>query len=397
MVASTVAGVLANTMRLTTGRTRPRESPKMAQGWYGPFHEGQLTIGNSKYNSFPSGHTATAVGFAGVILIARPVVRLGGHARRDGHRALAHFARRPSPLGRYRGGDPGPCDRVDLLGLCRAPRRRDRRVGCGQISPEIVSSIASFLERLPERRGFFLGLVAFLLLIFATGNLPWHLDNYDQAKQAYVAFEISNAGAIWFQHTPQDRYASKPPLMGWISAALHAAGMPWDFAWRLPSFFCAVALLVLLAREGKTLLGQAGATLAVAAFGLNLLTPRLATLLRTDMMLSCFIFLVGWMIYRKLRAATPWTAGERWTVFAFMVAALFTKGPVIYAFLLPGLVAFALIERGRRGPRLERLVDVARAAGSLSRLAGCGVARQAILRRCDQPGVFLQIPGRRPR
>ena len=72
MVASTVAGTLVNTMRLTTGRTRPRESPKIEQGWYGPFHDGRTTIGNSKYNSFPSGHTATAVGFAGVLLFARP-------------------------------------------------------------------------------------------------------------------------------------------------------------------------------------------------------------------------------------------------------------------------------------------------------------------------------------
>jgi membrane-associated phospholipid phosphatase len=74
MIASTLAGMLANTMRLTTGRTRPRESPKIAQGWYGPIHDGRLTIGNSKFNSFPSGHTATAFGFAGVILFARPLL-----------------------------------------------------------------------------------------------------------------------------------------------------------------------------------------------------------------------------------------------------------------------------------------------------------------------------------
>ena len=209
--------------------------------------------------------------------------------------------------------------------------------------------IASLLERLPDRRGFFLGLVAFVLLIFAAGNLPWHLDNYDQAKQAYVALEISKTNAFWFQHTPQDRYASKPPLMGWASAALHAVGIPWDFAWRIPSFICGLALLVLLAREGRIVLGQAGATMAAAAFGLNLLSPRLATLVRTDMMLGCFIFGVGWMIYRKLRAAAPWTLGERWGVFAFMLAALFTKGPVIYAFLLPGLIAFVLIDRKNRG------------------------------------------------
>ncbi|MDD5201424.1 MAG: phosphatase PAP2 family protein [Terrimicrobiaceae bacterium] len=73
MIASTVAGILANSLRLTTGRTRPRESPKIAQAWVGPVHDGKLTVGNSKYNSFPSGHTATAIGFAAVLLFARPL------------------------------------------------------------------------------------------------------------------------------------------------------------------------------------------------------------------------------------------------------------------------------------------------------------------------------------
>jgi len=211
-----------------------------------------------------------------------------------------------------------------------------------------VSRLSLWLERLPDRRGFLIAILALVLLIFATGNLPWHLDNYDQAKQAFVSLEIVKKDAMWFQHTPNGRYASKPPLMGWVSAGLHAAGMPWDFAWRVPSFICALAILTLLMSEGRMRLGTAGAGLAAAAFGLNLLSPRLATLVRTDMMLGCFIFFVGWMIYRKLRSGTPWTPGERWAVFAFMLAALFTKGPVIYAFLLPGLIAFLLIERKNR-------------------------------------------------
>jgi membrane-associated phospholipid phosphatase len=74
MIASTAAGMLVNTLRLTTGRTRPRESPKIAQAWVGPYHDGKITIGNSKYNSFPSGHTATAFGFAGVLFFARPLL-----------------------------------------------------------------------------------------------------------------------------------------------------------------------------------------------------------------------------------------------------------------------------------------------------------------------------------
>lgn len=74
MVASTLAGMLANMSRLTTGRTRPRASPKIEAGWYGPVHDGKITIGNSNYNAFPSGHTATAVGFAAPILFAKPAV-----------------------------------------------------------------------------------------------------------------------------------------------------------------------------------------------------------------------------------------------------------------------------------------------------------------------------------
>jgi membrane-associated phospholipid phosphatase len=69
MLASTVAGGLVNTLRLTTGRTRPRVAE---QHWYGLYHAGKWTIGNAEYNSFPSGHTATAIGFAAVILFASP-------------------------------------------------------------------------------------------------------------------------------------------------------------------------------------------------------------------------------------------------------------------------------------------------------------------------------------
>ena len=72
MIASTLAGALANTSRLTTGRTRPRESPKYEQGFYGPWKDGQLLIGKAAFNSFPSGHTATAFGFAAVIVFASP-------------------------------------------------------------------------------------------------------------------------------------------------------------------------------------------------------------------------------------------------------------------------------------------------------------------------------------
>jgi membrane-associated phospholipid phosphatase len=72
MIASTLAGMVANASRLTTGRTRPRETPKIEHGFYGPYHNGRILVGVPAYNSFPSGHTATAFGFAAAIVFAAP-------------------------------------------------------------------------------------------------------------------------------------------------------------------------------------------------------------------------------------------------------------------------------------------------------------------------------------
>lgn len=191
-----------------------------------------------------------------------------------------------------------------------------------------------------------------IVLLFAIRNLPWHLDDYDQAKQAYVSFEMVKEGHWWLQHTPADRIATKPPLVGWISAGLWAAmgGHWWALAWRLPGIIAAAWLLWLLARKGARIAGWEGATLAVAAFGLNLVAPRLATLVRTDMVLTLFIALAGFVIYEKLRAGTAWTARDRWQIFAILLGSMLTKGPIVYAFLLPGLVAFWWLQGKRLQP-----------------------------------------------
>jgi membrane-associated phospholipid phosphatase len=72
MIASTLAGMIANASRLTTGRPRPREIPKIEHGFYGPYHNGRILVGVPAYNSFPSGHTATAFGFAAVVFLVSP-------------------------------------------------------------------------------------------------------------------------------------------------------------------------------------------------------------------------------------------------------------------------------------------------------------------------------------
>ena len=183
-------------------------------------------------------------------------------------------------------------------------------------------------------------LLLLVLGLCAIGNLPWHLDNYDQAKQAYVPYEIANGGDWWYQHTPHGKTATKPPLAGWLTLPFYWIIGSWNLAWRLPGYLCTLAMLWLLAREARRVLPDCGALLVICAFGLNLLTPRIATLVRTDMMLTLWITICGWLIYRKIDSGLPWVWSEKWAFFLAMLAALLTKGPILYAFILPGMAAF---------------------------------------------------------
>src|SRR5439155_19083982 len=93
------------------------------------------------------------------------------------------------------------------------------------------------------------------ILLFGIGNLPWQLDDYDQAKQAFTSFEMIKEGHWFYQQTPHERVATKPPLMGWISAGLFTLTRSWDVAWRLPSLLAAIALSILLFRSAGSAYG----------------------------------------------------------------------------------------------------------------------------------------------
>lgn len=226
--------------------------------------------------------------------------------------------------------------------------------------------------------------------VCAARNLPWRLGDYDQAKQAFVSLELAHGGDAWFQHTPRpERLATKPPLVGWLSAGFHAA-LPrfegdWELAWRLPSALATAALSVLLWRAGRSLWPAAGGWLALGSFGLNGLTPRLATLVRTDMALALWTTAAGLLVWRqRRRGGGPWTRGERWALGAVLTAAMLTKGPVVYAFLLPGLAALAVGERPRVSAAALAPWVVPLAVFALWVGVGCATV----------PGFYGQVVGR---
>ncbi len=178
------------------------------------------------------------------------------------------------------------------------------------------------------------------ILLFAVANLPWQLDDYDQAKQAFTSFQMIKEGRWFYQQTPHEHVATKPPLVGWISAAFFAITGSWETAWRLPSFLAAIAIAMLLFRAATSAYGTIAGLIAFGAFGLNLLSPRLATLVRTDMPLALAIFLIGLLIWQKIRAGTEWRLRDQINIFALLTVAMLIKGPIVYAFLLPGIALF---------------------------------------------------------
>jgi 4-amino-4-deoxy-L-arabinose transferase-like glycosyltransferase len=189
-----------------------------------------------------------------------------------------------------------------------------------------------------------------IIVLFATANLPWQLDDYDQAKQAFTSFEMVKKGHWLYQHTPHEHVATKPPLVGWISAAIFVVTRSWEVAWRLPSLLVALVFAVVLFCFAAKAYGSSAALIAFGAFGLNLLSPRLATLVRTDMPLAFVIFLIGALIWQKIRDGNDWALRDQVYVFVLLTAAMLIKGPIVYAFLLPGIALFQLRRSRARPP-----------------------------------------------
>jgi 4-amino-4-deoxy-L-arabinose transferase-like glycosyltransferase len=187
----------------------------------------------------------------------------------------------------------------------------------------------------------FWALALLMLVLFSITNLPWELDDYDQAKQAWTSYEMVTEGHWFYQRTSDDQgLATKPPLTGWISAAIFTITRSWDVAWRLPSLLCAALIALALFRYGSRSYGNVAGLIAFAAFGFNLLSPRLATLVRSDMPLALVIFLIGLLIWEKIRTGEPWRTQDRWLMFGLLTAGMLIKGPIVYAFLLPGIIVY---------------------------------------------------------
>jgi 4-amino-4-deoxy-L-arabinose transferase-like glycosyltransferase len=195
-----------------------------------------------------------------------------------------------------------------------------------------------------ERRSTWWLVGILVALIFSTANVPWQLDEYSQERQALASFQMVKEGRWFYQQAPRTRHeereATKPPLVPWISAATYAVTRSWNFAWRFPSAIAAMLLALALVRTARKTFGIEASLLALSAFAFNTLTPRLATLARTDVPLALIVFLLGAQILEKVRTNAPWTRRDRILACVLLTLAVFIKGPIVYAFILPGIIAY---------------------------------------------------------
>ncbi|WP_075089717.1 phosphatase PAP2 family protein [Verrucomicrobium spinosum] len=90
MLCAIFAGLVANVFRFTVGRPRPNAIAKkgVPDGWYGPQVKWD-------FNSFPSGHTATAFGSSIPLAVAMPVVGVPAALRHQ--RLLGPHVRESAP------------------------------------------------------------------------------------------------------------------------------------------------------------------------------------------------------------------------------------------------------------------------------------------------------------
>lgn len=192
-------------------------------------------------------------------------------------------------------------------------------------------------------------LFTLLLTVILLRVHPWNcLIGYDQPKQAYASLEMIQDGHWWYPHLPTGHPATKPPLMGWLSAALYTlSGGWWEGAWRLPSLIAFFSTLILLKRAARSAGGPWSAYAAVGVFSINMFSIRIATLIRTDMLLTLLIFSGGLMIWTRIREREEWNGRSRLLLTCIVLTSCFTKGPVIYVYLLLPLLVWRGLARGR--------------------------------------------------
>jgi len=207
------------------------------------------------------------------------------------------------------------------------------------------------LRRTPGSGALVLLIGAMLAIRLATlGSYP--LMDTSEARYGEIARVMLTTGnLVTPQEVPGTPFWAKPPLYAWLSvAAMRLLGIN-EFALRLPSFLCALAVLALCASWSDSLgsrrspTQRAGAALlAVAMLSTSVLFFVSAGAVMTDPSLAVCI---TWMLVAFHHAAIRGSRSPFWR-FGFFVAAglgMLAKGPVILLYVGAPVAIWTLWQR----------------------------------------------------
>ena len=197
----------------------------------------------------------------------------------------------------------------------------------------------------------FIHILVLSALLWSGGYIFRDLWDPDEARYAYVSWEMRERGDFSMLTRHGEPYAHKPPLMFWLINlfALATSGHIGSVAARLPSLLGAVLALWATARLARRWAGEAAAWPSVAVLGTAYLFWWQGSTGQIDALLCGLEMTALWCLFRYNDEGLPWLPAA---AYAFMGLGILAKGPV--GFLVPlGAYIAATWAAGERD-RLKR-------------------------------------------
>lgn len=184
----------------------------------------------------------------------------------------------------------------------------------------------------------FLALFCLLLFVEAPGS---SLFDPDEARYAEVPREMNESGQWLVPRLNYVDYFEKPPLLYWANALSIRILGPSSYAARLPTRLSALGIVLILVFGLRRRLGDRTALLAGLIYLSSPLPFALGRVNLTDGLLTFFMTLCSYSIYRFLQARDDGRSAAGWAALTGLAAgaAVLTKGLV--GIVLPG-AAFVL-------------------------------------------------------
>jgi 4-amino-4-deoxy-L-arabinose transferase-like glycosyltransferase len=207
----------------------------------------------------------------------------------------------------------------------------------------------SALEFKPGPR--FIHILVLSALLWGGGYILRDLWEPDEARYAYVSWEMRESGRWDILTRHGEPYAQKPPLFFWLINlfAFATGGHIGSVATRLPSFLGAVLALWATARLARRWAGGEAEWPSVAVLGTAYLFWWQGSMGQIDALLCGLEMMALWCLFTYNDDGRRWRAAS---AYAFMGLGILAKGPV--GFLVPlGAYITGTWAAGERG-KLKR-------------------------------------------